>query len=221
MTIIQKNKIMKINEIKIPIDNSRNITLETGKLARQADGSVVVRMGNTMLLAAVVSNSDDDTTKDFLPLSVDYRERFAAAGRIPGGFLKREGPLSEHEILVCRLVDRALRPLFPDNYFFETQVNIFLISSDQEVVPDSLACLAASAAIAVSDIPFTEPVAEVRVARINSQWKINPAFKEISPILPQTKTTWGIWILKLPAQQKGFVPARWILKPPAYLSTSC
>ena len=159
---------------EISLKDGRKITIETGKLARQADGAVVVRMGDTMLLATVVSNKEAAEGIDFLPLSVDYQEKFAAAGRIPGGFIKREGRLSEHEILVCRLVDRALRPIFPDDYHAETQVNIQLISADKEVMPDALAALAASSAIAVSDIPFATPISEVRVVRTNGQFIVNP-----------------------------------------------
>ncbi len=163
----------------ITLADGREISIETGKLARQADGSVVVRMGNTMLLATVVSNKDAMEGIDFLPLSVDYQEKFASAGRIPGGFLKREGKLSDHEVLVSRLVDRVLRPLFPDDYHADTQVNIFLISADPDVLPDALAALAASAALAVSDIPFNGPIAEVRVAKVNGEYVINPTPKQL------------------------------------------
>ncbi len=149
------------------------ITIETGRLAKQADGSVVVRMGNTMLLATVVSQKE---AKDmpFFPLTVEYKEKFASSGKFPGGFIKREARPTEHEILTSRLVDRALRPLFPDDYFSETQVLISLISGDKNQLPDSLACLAASSAIMVSDIPFGGPVSEVRVARINGEFHVNP-----------------------------------------------
>lgn len=159
----------------IQMADGRKITIETGKLAKQADGSVVVRMGDTMLLATVVASQDFKEGIDFLPLSVDYQEKFAAAGKIPGGFLRREGKLSDHEVLVSRLVDRVIRPLFPDDYHSETQVNIVLISADQEVLPDALAALAASAALSVSDVPFLEPISEVRVAKIDGQYLINPA----------------------------------------------
>lgn len=158
----------------IQLKDGREITIETGKLAKQADGSVVVKMGKTMLLATVVSNKDAREGVDFLPMSVDYQEKFAAAGKIPGGFLKREGRLSDNEVLVCRLVDRALRPLFPSDYHAETQVQISLISLDEDDLPDALAALAASAAIAVSDIPFGGPIAEVRVAHKDGQFLINP-----------------------------------------------
>ncbi|MDF9795864.1 polyribonucleotide nucleotidyltransferase [Catalinimonas alkaloidigena] len=167
---------MHLNAItkEITLADGRTITIETGKLARQADGAVVVRMGDTMLLATVVANREAREGVDFLPLSVDYQEKFAAAGRIPGGFIKREGRLSEHEILVSRLVDRALRPIFPEDFHAEVQVNINLISADKEVMPDALAALAASSAIAVSDIPFGEPISEVRVVKFNGAYIINP-----------------------------------------------
>ena len=160
---------------EVSLADGRKITLETGKLARQADGAVVVTMGQTMLLATVVSQKEAKDEVDFLPLSVDFQERFAAAGKVPGGFLKREGRLSTYEILTSRLVDRAMRPLFPDDYHADTQINVFLISSDPEVPADSLAALAASAAVSVSDIPFNGPIAEVRVARINGEFVINPS----------------------------------------------
>jgi len=151
------------------------ITIETGKLAKQSDGSAVVKMGNTMLLATVVASQDAKEDVDFLPLSVDYQEKFASAGKIPGGFLKREGRLSDHEILISRLVDRALRPLFPDDFHADTQVMISMISHDENVMPDALAALAASAAIAVSDIPFNGPISEVRVVKHNGEFKVNPS----------------------------------------------
>jgi len=159
---------------EIPLSDGRIITIETGKLAKQAHGSVVICMNNTMLLATVVSASEAKEDVDFMPLSVDYREKYSASGRFPGGFLKREARPSDYEILISRLVDRALRPLFPDDYHAETFVNIDLISSDGETMPDALAGLAASAAIAVSDIPFHGPISEVRVARINGKFVINP-----------------------------------------------
>ncbi|WP_439882810.1 polyribonucleotide nucleotidyltransferase [Pontibacter sp. MBLB2868] len=158
----------------ILLPDGREITIETGKLAKQADGSVVVKMGNTMLLAAVVSNKEAREGVDFLPLSVDYQEKFASSGKIPGGFLKREARLSDYEVLVSRLVDRILRPIFPEDYHAETQMTIHLISADTEIMPDALAALAASAALAVSDIPFNGPISEVRVARIDGQLIINP-----------------------------------------------
>lgn len=161
------------------LGDGRTISLETGKLAKQADGSVVLRMGDTMLLATVVSNKDAKDDMDFLPLSVDYQEKFASVGRIPGSFFRREAKLSDYEVLISRLVDRALRPMFPDNYHAETQVMISLISSDQDTMPDALAGLAASAAIAVSDIPFDGPISEVRVARIDGKLVINPGKKAL------------------------------------------
>jgi polyribonucleotide nucleotidyltransferase len=161
------------------LPNGRTVSIETGKLAKQADGSVVVKMGNTMLLATVVSNKTAGENIDFLPLTVDYREKFSATGKFPGGFLKRENRLSDSEILVSRLIDRALRPLFPEDYHAETQVQVMLISADVATPPDALACLAASAAIMVSDIPFNGPVSEVRVARINGKLEINPDFAEL------------------------------------------
>jgi polyribonucleotide nucleotidyltransferase len=160
------------------LPDGRQITIETGKLARQADGSVVLRMGNTMLLATVVSSQKGVEGADFLPLSVDYQEKFASTGKIPGGFLKREGKLSDYEILISRLVDRAIRPLFPDDYHAETQVSIQLISGDLNALPDSLAAFAASAALSVSDIPFQGPISEVRVVRVDGQYIINPTFEQ-------------------------------------------
>ncbi len=163
----------------IKLSDGREISIETGKLAKQADGSVVVRMGDTMLLATVVSNVEAREGVDFLPLSVDYQEKFASAGRIPGGFLKREGRLSDREVLICRLVDRALRPLFPEDYHSETQVFIQLISSDPAAQPDALAALAASSALAVSDIPFGGPISEVRVVKVDGRFIINPGKEDI------------------------------------------
>lgn len=161
------------NSIEIPL-NGETIIIETGILAKQANGAVTLKFRNLVILAVAVARLDDQSPRDFLPLSVDYQEKFASNGRIPGGFLKREGPLSTHEILVCRLVDRAIRPLFPEGYFCETQLIIQLVSADETVSADSLACLAASAALAVSDIPVKDYVSEVRVARIGGVWKINP-----------------------------------------------
>jgi len=163
----------------ITLNDGRTISVETGRLAKQADGAAVVRMGNTMLLATVVSNKEAKEDVDFLPLSVDYQEKFAASGRIPGGFIKREGKLSDHEVLISRLVDRAIRPLFPDDYHAETQININLISADDNVFPDALAALAASSALSVSDIPFNGPISEVRVAKHNGQLVINPGLAVI------------------------------------------
>ena len=158
----------------IELADGRTITIETGKLAKQADGSVVVKMGETMLLATVVSAKEAKEDVDFMPVSVDYREKFSAAGRFPGGFLKREARPSDDEILVARLVDRALRPLFPADYHAETAVMISLISANKEEMPDALAGLAASAAIAVSDVPFETPISEVRVCRVNGEYVVNP-----------------------------------------------
>lgn len=162
----------------IELEGGRTISLETGKLAKQAHGSVVVQMGNAMMLCTVVS-SYTPSTMDFFPLTVDYREKFAAAGRYPGGFFKREARPSNEEILVMRLVDRVLRPLFPADYRFETQVMIQLMSHDEEVMPDALAGLAASAAIQLSDIPFETPISEARVARINGEFVINPSRSQL------------------------------------------
>ncbi|MGJ1195293.1 polyribonucleotide nucleotidyltransferase [Sphingobacterium spiritivorum] len=172
---------MSYNEIKTIIDmgNGTQIELSTGKLAKQADGSVVVKQGDTMLLATVVSAREAKPGVDFLPLSVDYQEKYAATGRIPGGFLRREARLSDYEVLISRLVDRALRPLFPENYHADTQVMISLISADKDIMPDALAGLAASAAIAVSDIPFNGPISEVRVAKIDGQLVINPKLSDL------------------------------------------
>ncbi|TDQ18999.1 polyribonucleotide nucleotidyltransferase [Algoriphagus boseongensis] len=163
----------------IQLADGREIIIETGALAKQADGSVVVRMGKTMLLATVVAKKDALEGVDFLPLSVDYQEKFAASGKIPGGFLKREGKLSDYEVLISRLVDRAIRPIFPDDYHADTQVAITLMSSDDEVLPDCLAGLAASAALAVSDIPFNGPISEVRVAKIDGNLVLNPSPKAL------------------------------------------
>ncbi len=167
-------------EKTIDLGDGRSITIETGKLAKQADGSVVVKMNNTYLLATVVSAKDAAPGVDFMPLSVEYREKFSAIGRFPGGFMKREARPSDNEILVCRLVDRALRPLFPEDYHAETFVTINLISGDKEDLPDALAGLAASAALAVSDVPFHGPISEVRVARINGELVINPTRSQLA-----------------------------------------
>ncbi len=164
----------------IDLGDGKIITIETGKLAKQADGSVVVRMGDTMLLATVVARSEVREGQSFLPLSVDYQEKYAAAGRFPGGFFKREARPSEHEILISRLVDRALRPMFPDYYQAETQILISLISAGKDTLPDALAGLAASAALTVSDIPFNGPISEVRVARIDNEFVVNPGITELA-----------------------------------------
>ncbi|NOZ48336.1 MAG: polyribonucleotide nucleotidyltransferase [Chlorobi bacterium] len=168
------NKIEKTIKLK----DGREIIIETGKLAKQADGSVVVKMGKTMLLATVVSATEAREDVDFMPLSVEYREKFSSFGRFPGGFMKREARPSDSEILTSRIVDRALRPLFPDNFHAETFVTINLISADKETMPDALAGLAASAALSVSDIPFHGPISEVRVALLDGEFLINPTFEQ-------------------------------------------
>ena len=160
------------------LPDGREITIETGKLARQSDGSVVLRMGNTMILATVVSAQEGKEGADFLPLSVDYQEKFASTGKVPGGFLKRESRLSDYEILISRLVDRAIRPLFPSDYHAETQVMLYLISGDETALPDALAAFAASAALSVSDIPFQGPISEVRVARVDGKFVVNPTMDQ-------------------------------------------
>ena len=164
---------------KFALADGREISIETGRLAKQADGSVVVRMGDTMVLATVVSSKEAKEGVDFLPLSVDYQEKFASAGKIPGGFLKREGKLSDYEVLISRLVDRALRPLFPSDYHADTQVMISLISADPKVLPDALAALAASAALSVSDIPFDGPISECRVILKDGAYVVNPTPEEM------------------------------------------
>jgi len=171
--------MLNVIEKTVTLSDGRTITLETGKLAKQADGSVMLKMGNTMLLATVVSAKDAKNDVDFMPLSVEYKEKYSAMGRFPGGFLKREARPSDYEILISRLVDRVLRPLFPENYHAETFVSITLYSADEEAMPDALAGLAASAALAVSDIPFKEPISEARVARINGEFVINPTYSEL------------------------------------------
>ncbi|NLN29671.1 MAG: polyribonucleotide nucleotidyltransferase [Bacteroidales bacterium] len=168
-----------IKEKTIDLGQGRQIVLQTGKLARQADGAVLLKQGKTMLLATVVTAKEPREDTDFMPLSVEYKEKYASSGRIPGGFLKREARPSDNEILISRLVDRALRPLFPENYYYETFVTINLISADAGILPDALAGLAASAALAVSDIPFNGPISEVRVARINNEFIINPTLSQL------------------------------------------
>ncbi|HSZ86584.1 MAG TPA: polyribonucleotide nucleotidyltransferase, partial [Puia sp.] len=160
--------------VTFDIGNGQQVTIETGKLARQADGAVTVKQGNCILLATVVANTEAKEGQDFFPLSVDYQEKFAAAGRIPGSFFKREARLNDYEILTSRLIDRALRPLFPEDYLCEVQVLLSLVSSDEQVMPDALACLAASAALAISDIPIKEIISEVRVARVEGKFIVNP-----------------------------------------------
>ncbi|MBP8850107.1 MAG: polyribonucleotide nucleotidyltransferase [Breznakibacter sp.] len=169
----------KVFEKTIELGDGRTITIETGKLAKQADGAVVVKMGNTFLLATVVAAKDAKPDVDFMPLTVEYKEKYAAVGRFPGGFQKREGRASDYEILVSRLIDRALRPLFPDDFHADTYVTVQLISGDKEEMPDALAGLAASACLAVSDLPFNGPISEVRVARIDGKLKINPNASEL------------------------------------------
>lgn len=163
----------------ITLPDGREITIETGKLAKQADGAVEVRMGNTMLLATVCSAQEAGEGVDFMPLTVEYKEKYASIGRYPGGFQKREGRASDYEILTSRLVDRVLRPLFPEDYHADTFVNVILFSADEHDAPDALAGIAASAALACSDIPFNGPISEVRVARVGGEWVINPTFEQI------------------------------------------
>ncbi|MBQ5456266.1 MAG: polyribonucleotide nucleotidyltransferase, partial [Prevotella sp.] len=170
MNVITKN---------VQLPDGRTITIETGKLAKQTDGSVLLRMGNTVLLATVCAAKDAVPGTDFMPLQVDYREQYSAAGRFPGGFTKREGKASDNEILTSRLVDRVLRPLFPSNYHAEVFVNVMLLSADGVDQPDALAGFAASAALACSDIPFECPISEVRVARINGEYVIDPTFEQM------------------------------------------
>ncbi|HHN47348.1 MAG TPA: polyribonucleotide nucleotidyltransferase [Bacteroidales bacterium] len=170
---------MKVITKSFDLGDGREISIETGKLAKQADGSVVVKMGNTMLLATVVARKEASENVDFLPLTVDYREKYASSGRFPGGFFKREARPSDHEILISRLIDRAIRPLFPADYHSEVQLLVTLISSDNNIMPDSLAGLAASAALSVSDIPFHGPISETRIGRLNGKFVINPGVKEL------------------------------------------
>src|SRR6187549_3223432 len=162
------------------IREGQEVIIETGRIARQADGAVTVRQGNCMILATVVANREPKEGQSFFPLSVDYQEKFASAGRIPGSFFKREARLNDYEILTSRLIDRALRPLFPEDYFCEVQVLVSLISSDPEVMPDAMACLAASAALAVSDIPIQEIISEVRIGRVNGKMIVNPTRSEMA-----------------------------------------
>lgn len=180
MKFIQKRMSFNIITKHISMPDGKEVSIETGKLAKQADGAVVVKSGNMMLLATVVANKEAKEGVDFLPLSVDYQEKFASNGRIPGSFLKREARLSDYEILISRLVDRALRPTFPDDYHADVQVLINLISADSEVLPDAFVGLAAAAALAVSDIPFNGPISEVRVAKINGEYKVNPSVSELA-----------------------------------------
>ncbi len=172
--------LLQPKSVTFDIGGGRMVTIETGKMARQADGAVTVRQGNCILLATVVANKEPKEGQRFFPLSVDYQEKFASAGRVPGSFFKREARLNDYEILTSRLIDRALRPLFPEDYLCDVQVLISLISSDAEVMPDALACLAASAALAVSDIPIQEIISEVRIARKNGEYIINPSRTELA-----------------------------------------
>src|ERR1700750_2489514 len=168
-----------IKTVTFDIGGGRMVTIETGRLARQADGAVTVRQGNCIILATVVANKEPKEGQSFFPLTVDYQEKFASAGRIPGSFFKREARLNDYEVLTSRLIDRALRPLFPDDYFCDVQVLVTLVSSDEEIMPDSLACLAASAALAVSDIPIKEIISEVRIARMDIQFVIKPTRSQL------------------------------------------
>src|SRR6201994_171360 len=172
---------MNFNTKTVTFDagGGRMVTIETGKMARQADGAVTVRQGDCIILATVVANKEPKEGQSFFPLSVDYQEKFASAGRIPGSFFKREARLNDYEILTSRLIDRALRPLFPEDYFCDVQVLLSLVSSDAEVMPDSLACLAASAALAVSDIPIKEIISEVRIGRVDGKLVVNPSRTEL------------------------------------------
>src|SRR5487761_2577074 len=173
---------MTPNPISVIFDigEGRMVTIETGKLARQADGAVTVRLGDCVILATVVANRDPKDGQSFFPLIVDYQEKFASAGRIPGSFFKREARLNDYEILTSRLIDRALRPLFPEDYLCDVQVLISLVSSDAEVMPDALACLAASAALAVSDIPIQVIISEVRIGRVDGKMIVNPTRSELA-----------------------------------------
>lgn len=177
---ILKHMLSQPISVQFNLDEKRQVTIGTGKLARQADGAVTVQQGDCIIMATVVANKDPKEGQDFFPLSVDYQEKFASAGRVPGSFFKREARLNDYEILTSRLIDRALRPLFPEDYFCDVQVLVTLISSDAEVMPDSLACLAASAALAVSDIPVKEIISEVRIAKVNGVVIINPTRSELA-----------------------------------------
>lgn len=165
--------------VSFNMPDGKEITIETGKLARQADGSVIVKQGNCMILATVVASQEPKPGQSFFPLSVDYQEKFASAGRIPGSFFKREARLSDYEVLTSRLIDRALRPLFPEDYYCEVQVLVTLVSSDNDILPDALACLAASAALAVSDVPIQEIISEVRIGRVNGEFIVNPTREQM------------------------------------------
>ena len=171
---------MNVIKKEIQLSDGRTIEIETGKLAKQADGSAVVKMGGTMLLATVTAAKEVKEGTDFMPLTVDYKEKYYSAGRFPGGFMKREGKSSDYEILISRLIDRPIRPLWPDDFHLEVFVNVYLISAEKDIQPDALAGLAASCALASSNLPFGGPISEVRVARINGQFKINPNFSEMA-----------------------------------------
>ena len=171
--------ISQPHSVTIDLGDGRPVTISTGRLARQADGAALVQCGNCYILATVVANEEPKPGQSFFPLTVDYQEKFSSAGRIPGSFFKREGRLNDYEVLISRLIDRALRPLFPEDYLCDVQVLVSLISSDEEVMPDSLACLAASAALAVSDVPIKEVISEVRVARLNGEYIINPTRSQV------------------------------------------
>ena len=177
--IIYNNNQMNVITKTVSLPDGRTISIETGKLAKQADGAVMLRMNNTMLLATVCAAKTAQPGTDFMPLQCDYKEKYSAAGRFPGGFTKREGRAGDYEILTSRLVDRALRPLFPSDYHCEVYVNITLFSADGVDMPDALAGFAASAALAASDIPFEGPISEVRVARINGEYVVNPTFDQL------------------------------------------
>ena len=182
INFMEENKLYNAVRRTITLADGREITIETGKLAKQADGSVVVKMGDTMLLGTVVAAKDAKPDTDFMPLQVEYKEKYASAGRYPGGFMKREGRANDSEVLVARLIDRALRPLFPADYHAEVYVTVNLISADKDIQPDALAGLAASAALAVSDIPFGGPISEVRVARLGGQFVINPTYSQMNEV---------------------------------------
>ena len=177
---IQNFMLSQPIQSKFTISDGREVIIETGKLARQADGAVTVRQGNCIILATVVANKEAKEGQSFFPFTVDYQEKFASAGRIPGSFFKREARLNDYEVLTSRLIDRAFVPYFPDDYFCDVQVLVTLVSSDEEVMPDALACLAASAALAVSDIPIQEIISEVRVARIDGKFVVNPYRSELA-----------------------------------------
>src|SRR5688572_17867688 len=166
--------------VTFDIGGGRMVTIGTGKLARQAHGAVTVTQGKCIIMATVVANREPKEGQEFFPLVVDYMEKFSSAGRIPGSFFKREAKLNDYEVLTSRLIDRALRPLFPENYFCEVQVLVTLVSSDPEIMPDALACLAASAALAVSDVPIKEVISEVRVARVEGNFIVNPTRPELA-----------------------------------------